>query len=151
MEPALAWQLLRFQKRPLNFLCLPKIEMKRDKMKPEIDSTVFGSITIENETYEHDVVIRLDGTIKKRKKKLSKEVYGTSHKISLAEAKFVYEQGAQCLVLGSGQNGMVELSDEASQYFKEKGCRVLLFPTPEAIDAWHKAKGPTIGLFHVTC
>jgi len=120
-------------------------------MKPEIGSTEFGSITIEDETYEHDVVIHLDGTIVKRKKKLSKEIYGTSHKISLAEAEFVFEKGAQHLIIGSGQEGMVELSDEASQYFEEKDCEVFLFPTPEAIEAWNKAEGKTIGLFHVTC
>jgi hypothetical protein len=123
----------------------------RNKMKPEIDSTDFGSITIEHETFEHDVVIRLDGTIVKRKKKLSKEIYGTSHILSLPEAEFVYEDGARRLIIGSGQEGMVELSDEASQFFKKKDCRVSLFPTPEAIEAWNKAKGETIGLFHITC
>jgi hypothetical protein len=120
-------------------------------MKPRIAATDFGSITIEDETYEHDVVIRLDGTVVKRKKKLSKEIYGTGHILSLPEAEFVYEQGAQCLIIGSGQEGMVELSDEAGQYFEEKGCQVSLVPTPEAIKIWNKARGKTIGLFHVTC
>ena len=120
-------------------------------MKPEIDSTKFGSITIAGETYDHDVVIRLDGTVVKRKKKLSKEKYGTAHIISVEEAEFIYDEGAQSLILGSGQYGMVELSDDADQYFKEKSCQVLLLPTPEAIKAWNKAKVKTIGLFHITC
>jgi hypothetical protein len=59
-------------------------------MKPHIDQTMFGSITIEGTHFEHDVIIRLNGQIKKRKKKLSKAVYGTSHVVSLAEAKHVY-------------------------------------------------------------
>jgi hypothetical protein len=46
---------------------------------------------------------------------------------------------------------MVTLSKEASEYFKKKKVRVDLFPTPEAIHKWNKAKGSTIGLFHVTC
>lgn len=33
------------------------------------------------------MLIRLDGKVKKRKKKLSKAVYGTSHLVSLEEAK----------------------------------------------------------------
>jgi hypothetical protein len=41
-------------------------------MGPTIDGTAFGSITIAGEVYEHDVVIRLSGNVKKRKKKLSK-------------------------------------------------------------------------------
>ena len=49
--------------------------------------------------------------VKKRKKKLSKAVHGTSHMISLPEAEYV-EQGAgpDCLIVGCGQYGNVELS-----------------------------------------
>ena len=67
-------------------------------MKPEIDQTKFGSITIEGTVFEHDVVIRLDGRVRKRKKKLSKAVYGTSHIVSLEEARHVYEKGAERLI-----------------------------------------------------
>ena len=45
----------------------------------KIDATRFGSITIDGETYDHDVVIRLSDEVIKRKKKLSKRLYGTSH------------------------------------------------------------------------
>ncbi len=38
----------------------------------KIDGTAFGSITIGGKTYEHDVVVRLDDGVVKRKKKLSK-------------------------------------------------------------------------------
>jgi hypothetical protein len=120
-------------------------------MRPEIDATSFGSITIEGKTFEHDVLIRLNGEIEKRKKKLSKAIYGTSHVISLDEAKFVYEKGTKRLIIGSGQDGNVELSNEAADYFKGKHCHVDLAPTPRAIGTWNKAEGDVIGLFHVTC
>jgi hypothetical protein len=120
-------------------------------MKPSIDQTAFGSITIEGTNFEHDVIIRLDGQVEKRKKKLSKEIYGTSHILSLDEAKFVYEKGTKRLIVGSGQYGNVELSDEAADYFKRKECQVDLLPTPKAIRVWNETKGSVIGLFHVTC
>lgn len=120
-------------------------------MKPEIDGTKFGSITIDGSEIEHDVLIRLSGEIKKRKKKLSKAVFGTSHTISLEEAEYIFEMGVERLIIGSGQNGMVTLSEEASEYFRKKGVQVDLSPTPEAVHRWNKAKGSTIGLFHVTC
>ena len=120
-------------------------------MRPKIDATTFGSITIEGKTFEHDVLIRLNGEIEKRKKKLSKVIYGTSHVISLDEAKFVYEKGTKRLIIGSGQDGNVELSNEAADYFERKHCRVDLSPTPRAIGTWNKAEGDVIGLFHVTC
>lgn len=120
-------------------------------MKPRIDRTEFGSVTIEGKVYEHDVIIRLDGQVKKRKKKLSKAVYGTSHTISLAEARHVCQEGAERLIIGSGQDGTVTLSDEATAYLERNGCQVKLLPTPEAIPAWNEAKGHVIGLLHVTC
>ncbi len=120
-------------------------------MKPKIDQTKFGSITIDGETYETDVLIRLNGKVKKRKKKLSREVYGTSHIVSLAEAEFVYEAGAENIIIGTGQSGMVKLSDEAAEFFRQKECRPALFSTPEAIHVWNETKGRTIGLFHITC
>ncbi len=53
----------------------------------EIEGTTFGTITIDGKTYEHDVIIRLSGEVVKRKKKLSKKYYGTSHILSKDEAK----------------------------------------------------------------
>ena len=94
-------------------------------MQPTIQGTEFGSITVDDEVYDHDIVIRLSGKVKKRKKKLSKEQYGTSHTVSLAEAEHIYDDGAERLVIGTGQYGNVKLSEEA--------------------------EGKTIGMFHVTC
>ncbi len=120
-------------------------------MKPHIDGTCFGSITVEGSTLEHDILIRLSGEVVKRKKKLSKAVYGTSHILSREEAEFVYEKGAALLIVGSGQEDSVRLSHEARAYLEERGCRVELRSTPEAVRAWNGAKGPAVGLFHVTC
>lgn len=120
-------------------------------MEPKIDRTRFGSITIDGTLFGHDVIIRLDGQVKKRKKKLSKGVYGTSHILSLAEAKHVYEIGAEKLIIGSGQYGRLSLSDEARDYFKQEKCEVSLFPTPKAITHWNETEGAVISLFHVTC
>ena len=120
-------------------------------MKPKIKQTSFGSITIGGEVFQRDILIRLGGKVKKRKKKLSKSVYGTSHIISLDEAKHVYEKGTELLVIGTGQYGLVELSDEAVGYLERKKCKVKLYPTPEAVQVWNAARGQVIGIFHVTC
>ena len=120
-------------------------------MEPKIDRTMFGSITIDGEIYKRDVLIRLGGKVKKRKKKLSKAVYGTSHTISLDEAEHAYQKGAERLIIGTGQFGMVGLSDEAAEYFERKGCQVHLLPMKEAMETWNEAEGAVIGLFHITC
>lgn len=120
-------------------------------MRPKINRTDFGSITLDGKTIEYDIIIRLSGKTEKRKKKLSKKIFGTSHIISLEEAKFVFEAGLKNLIIGTGQYGIVTLSDEASDYFERKNVKVVLYPTPKAIHEWNKSKGQYAGLFHVTC
>jgi hypothetical protein len=130
-------------------ICALRLETKGQAM--EIEGTKFGSITIDRKTYEHDVVIRLSGEVIKRKKKLSKKYYGTSHVLSKDEVKFVFEKGCEQLIIGSGQMGNVHLSPGAEAYFAKKACKVLLQPTPDAIGVFNKSNAKKIGLFHVTC
>jgi len=120
-------------------------------MKPIITGYGFGYINVDGATIEHDIIIRLSGEVKKRKKKLSKSIYGTSHIISLDEAKHVYQKGAERLIIGSGHQGMVHLSDLAADYFTRKKCKVDLSPTPKAVEQWNGSEGNIIGLFHITC
>jgi len=122
-------------------------------MKPRIDGTQFGSITIAGTRYDHDVLVLPGGSVRKRRKQLSKAVYGTSHTISLEEATYVYERsdGASQLIVGAGQYGRVELSPQAADYLAAKRCEVVLRPTPEALGVWNDAAGQVVGLFHVTC
>jgi len=120
-------------------------------MEPAIQGTEFGSITVAWEVYDHDIVIPLGGNVKKRKKKLSKGQSGTSHIVSLDEAKDIFDEGAERLIVGTGQYGALKLSEEAERYFKDNGCSVELHPTPQAVQGWNEAEGQTIGMFHVTC
>jgi hypothetical protein len=121
-------------------------------MKPEINKTSFGSITIDNNKIDHDVVIMLDGKVGRRRKKLSKEVYGTSHTISLKEAAYIYEKGTEVVVIGSGQYGRLKLSNEAESFFESKNVKVIVIPTKEAIEIWNLEKERmAVGLFHITC
>ena len=89
--------------------------------------------------------------MEKRKKKLSKAVYGTSHTISLAEAEHLYQKGAERLLIGAGQEGRVGLSEQAATYFARKRCQVELLPTPAVIAVWNQAEGAVIAMLHVTC
>jgi hypothetical protein len=120
-------------------------------MRPRIDRTQFGSVTIDGKVFDHDVLIRLGGQVEKRKKKLSKAVYGTSHTISLAEARHVYQPGAARLLISAGQDGTVALSQEAAAYFARHRYQVKLLPTPKVIPVWNQAQGAVIGLLHMTC
>ena len=120
-------------------------------MEPQIDETRFGWMSIAGKEFEHDVLIRLNGKVKKRKKRLSRAGSASSHTISLDEAQHVFEEGAERIIIGAGQYEMIKLSDEAVGFFEQQNCLVEMLPTPEAIQAWNQSEGAVIGLFHVTC
>jgi hypothetical protein len=121
-------------------------------MKPYIDTTHFGSISVDGKIYEHDIYINIQGEVIKRKKKLSKEIYGSSHTVSIKEAEFLYEKGAEQIIIGTGQYGVLKLSAEAEEFFSENNCKVSLFPTPEALKRWNLTQTQkSIALIHVTC
>jgi hypothetical protein len=67
------------------------------------------------------------------------------------EAKFVFENGCEQLILGSGQMGNVHLSPEAEAYFAKKGCAVLLQPTPQGDSYVQPLACEEDRPFHVTC
>ena len=90
-------------------------------MEPPIEAMQFGTITLAGIVYHHDVLLCPDTTIRRRKKKHSKAVYGTSHTISLAEAKYA---GARWLIIGAGQCGRVALSPRAGRLFCTHACDV---------------------------
>jgi hypothetical protein len=120
-------------------------------MTPAIHHTSFGSITVEGQQYDYDIVISLEGEVRKRKKKLSKALYGTSHKISADEIQDLYQKGSQGLIIGSGQYGVAVLSQEAERYLENNHCPTIIKPTPEAIREWNSRTGKWLGLFHITC
>jgi hypothetical protein len=120
-------------------------------MRPKIDDTWFGSITVEGKRYEYDIIIRLSGKVRKRNKGLSKAVYGTSHTLSLAEIEELYRDKAERLIIGTGQEDQVRLSDEAAEFLASHSCKADLWPTPKAVKRWNEAEGKVLGLFHVTC
>ena len=120
-------------------------------MIPEIGMAIFGLINIDGTTYKDDVLIRLNGQVETREKELSKDIFGTSHIISLVEAEHVFEDGAEQLLIGSGYFGRCKLSPEAAAFYFEKGCEVILLHTSKAVRRWNQYEGAMIGLFHITC
>jgi hypothetical protein len=120
-------------------------------MKPILTGVGFGWIDVDGQRISRDILIRLNGEVTQRKKNLSKEIYGTSHTISLAEAEYIYQEDAAGLLIGGGHFGRVQLSPEAAAFFEEKDCPVTILTTPQALKAWNFRHSQLIGLFHITC
>jgi hypothetical protein len=118
-------------------------------VKPHVDSTAFGRITIEGRAYDHDVVIAPSGEIANRWTTLPNPA--GSHRVTLDDAERLLAYGAPRLVIGAGQSGLLRLSPEARTYLQQHGCEVILAPTPQAIEAFNAAAEPVTALLHLTC
>jgi hypothetical protein len=114
-----------------------------------IDRFTFGSIRIDDVTYEHDVVIAR-GRVRKRKKKSSKPFRGAfGHTPVSTEENIPWD--CRRLVVGTGADGALPVMDEVKQEAGRREVDLLIVPTSEAIRALQAEPKDTNALLHVTC
>lgn len=123
----------------------------------KIESSEFGEIIIDGRTYTHDVVI-FPKTIKKRKKWITKQKHGTSHKFTREEMEEYLHQvdtdQLEMIVVGTGHYGKLGLLEETKELLKEKEIQFVEYKTPKAIKYYLRSdqqRSKTLGIFHVTC
>ncbi len=81
---------------------------------------------------------------------------GTSHRpgIQLADIQELLDNGAEIIVLSTGQNEQLEVKDGVINHLKQRGIEVHVLETNEAVEAYNqlaRAKKPVGALIHSTC
>ncbi len=94
-----------------------------------INSTSFGSITIDNKTYNHDVWIFVDKTIQRRSR---------NHEFTLEEFNIITKGNPKILIIGTGQNGVVAIAEEVIKAAEEKNIELIYDITPAAIKKFNE-------------
>jgi hypothetical protein len=115
----------------------------------DLGKFTFGSIEIDGEAYEYDVVID-PGRIRKRKKKVSRkfrEQFGHTP-LSLEE-----EIPWKCrrLIVGSGKYAALPVMDEVKLEARRRNIDIVILPTGAAIKELRKNPANTNAILHVTC
>ena len=114
----------------------------------KIEKCSFGSITIDDRTYQSDLIIYPDGTIQDawwRKK---------SHLLSEDDIESLIEKEPEIIVVGTGVNGLMKPEKGLAEYLLKKGIEFVCAPNNEAINILnrlfdsHKRVG---ACFHLTC
>src|SRR5262245_5180702 len=109
----------------------------------------FGVIDIDGETYEHDVVLDR-GAIHRRKKKPSKkfrEEFG--HTPLSLEEEIPWD--CKCLVIGTGAYGRLPVMNDVKHEARNRGVKLVVLPTAEAIKVLQGQPKKTNAVLHVTC
>lgn len=98
--------------------------------------------------YDRDVFVPVNGKVKKR---LAKDLYGSSHKVGPKELARVCRGGPEVLFIGAGHPGQLEFTDDAERFLSERLIECHVLPTPEAADAYNDSQQRRAALIHVTC
>ena len=108
----------------------------------------FGSIQIDGNTYEHDVVIDR-GEVSKRKKKASKKFRDEfGHTPLSLEEKIPWK--CHRLVIGTG-TGRLPVMKEVQSEAKRRKVELIIVTTVEAINELKRKPKNTNAILHVTC
>ena len=113
--------------------------------------TGFGWIEIGGTRYDHDIVIHADGSIAKRKKKVSKrekEHYGHTP-LSGEELLDLLREQPDVVYIGTGQYGDLPLTPDAIALLAPFVS--VIKPTPEILALIELEKPSYVAILHVTC
>ena len=115
----------------------------------QFDNFSFGSIQIDGNTYEHDVVIDR-GEISKRKKKVSKQFRDEFGHTRLSIEENIPWKCSQ-LVVGNGAYGRLPVRQEVRREAERLKIKLFVLPTIEAIEMLNHNPKDTNVILHVTC
>ena len=117
----------------------------------EAEYPCFRRIVIDGRTYDHDVVVYPSGRVEERKKRLSKDKHGTSHKLDPDELREYMKEDFDVLLVGTGAYGMLSLLPESRELVK--GKEVIELPTGKAVEKFSELSGRkrVLAVFHITC
>ena len=114
-----------------------------------IEGFSFGTIRIDGETYDQDVVIDR-GEVRLRKKKPSKRYRDEfGHTPLSVEEKIPWK--CERLVIGTGAQGALPVMRDVLEEAKRRGVEVTALRTKEAIELLASASGSTNAVLHITC
>jgi hypothetical protein len=119
---------------------------------PHIDSTQFGEVVIGGKKY-HQVLI-IGDKIEERDCEKLRKLFDTAHKIGDWEIEKLISNNPEIILIGTGQNGAMELDKETIQKLQSKGTEVIFDTTPKIIEVYNnqvKLGKKVNALIHTTC
>ncbi len=117
-----------------------------------INSTAFGSITIDSKNYGQVLII--DNQVEERDEKKLYQLFGTTHQIGDWEVKKLLSTKPKVIIIGNGQSGVFKVSDEIKQKILGLGIELKILLTKEATAEFNQINqtGQKVNaLIHTTC
>jgi hypothetical protein len=114
-----------------------------------VEDFSFGSITIDGQTYGHDVVVDR-GKIRERDKRPSKKLQHAFGHTPLSAGEDIPWK-CRRLVIGTGAYGRLPVMDEVVDEATRRGVELVIEPTASAMKHVEGESKDTNAILHVTC
>ena len=117
-------------------------------MKLRIDGYSFGRMTVGGKEFTSDLIIHLDGHIQDRWWRAQ------GHNLLPDDITSVLDAGPEKLVIGTGANGLMSVSESVLDLCENRGIEVEVYRTAEAVKRFNKAVEAdrvVSACFHLTC
>jgi hypothetical protein len=113
--------------------------------------TGFGWIKFKGSRYDYDIVVHVDGSVTRRKKKASKPLKGTYGHTPLSEMELdiVAREKPEVVLVGTGQYGNLPITPGARSMLADHSA--IVKPTPLLLGDIAGEKRSFIAILHVTC
>jgi len=120
----------------------------------EIVNYGFGHVTIDGKDYDKDLVIRSDGSVVRRKKKLSRGGAGHTPLSNREMKEYLGGEAPSKFIVGTGKYGALPVKDGVRRITEKRGIELICEKTEMAIDTYLDllSRGERVAaLFHLTC
>ena len=111
-----------------------------------IDSYQWGKIVADGKTYTSDVIIfphRVEGDWRRKR----------GHEVSPEDIGQIIQEKPEVLVIGTGNEGLVEVLPETKRYLEEQGIELIAQFTGEACQTYNRlcSSDKAVAALHLTC
>lgn len=113
---------------------------------PKIEAYRFGSIVVDGQTYERDLIILPDRV-------LSGWWRREGHKLRARDLDAILEAQPEVLVVGQGAYGRLSVSGKAERALGEAGIELIVEPTKRAVETYNRLRKEqrAAAALHLTC
>jgi hypothetical protein len=118
-----------------------------------IEEYKFGVITVDGKNYEEDLWLDWEGGLFVWKR-------GHDNLVSANDVIAAVEINPEVIVIGTGRDGLLEISEEAQDLIMQKGIKLIIDKTEEAVRTFNILKEDSLeeegrqcrvaGFFHLT-
>jgi hypothetical protein len=110
----------------------------------KVDSSYFGSIIIDGNKFDHDVIVDANGLVRQR---------DSSHEFTKRNVEDLLLLDPEVIVIGTGTAGLMKVHPDVEVAAQMNGVEIVAKKTPDAVKEFNKysKRKRTIGVFHLTC